>query len=96
MTLALVAQTLIHQFRKRLGEPYKSWDAVPLAQGGVFSGLEGEGRVHDDTILVTYYNAPNVPILRQHYEQLPAKLQAQGINPHVPWLYDFKLDFRFK
>jgi len=95
MTLALVAQTVIHQFRKRLGEPYQSWDAVHLAQG-VFSGLEGDVRVQDDTILVTYYNAPNVAILRQHYEHLPAKLQAQGINPHVPWLYDFKLDFRFK
>lgn len=95
MTLALVAQAVIHQFRKRLGDPFKSWDSVHLAQG-VFSGLEGDVRVQEDTILVTYYNAPNVAILRQHYEHLPAKLEAQGINPHVPWLYDYKLDFRFK
>jgi hypothetical protein len=27
---------------------------------------------------------------------LPNKLISQGINPKIPWLYDFKLDFRFK
>ena len=95
MTLALVAQAVIHQFRQRLGAPYQSWDAVHLAQG-VFSGLEGDVRVHEDTILVTYYNAPNAPLLRQHYEALPSKLEAEGIDPRIPWLYNFKLDFRFK
>ena len=23
-------------------------------------------------------------------------LEAEGVNPTIPWLYDFKLDFRFK
>lgn len=95
MTLALVAQAVSHQFRQRLGAPYHTWDAVHLAQA-VFSGLEGDVRVQEDTILVTYYNAPNVAVLRQHYEGLPEKLAAEGIDPRVPWLYDFKLDFRFK
>jgi hypothetical protein len=95
MTLALVAQALIHQFRQRLGPPYQSWDATHLAQS-VFSGLEGDVRVQDDTISVTYYNAPNADLLRHHYQNLPQKLQSQGIDPRVPWLYDFKLDFRFK
>ena len=95
MTLALVAQAVIHQFRQRIGAPYQSWDAVHLAQA-VFTGLEGDVRVQDDTILVTYYNAPNADILRQHYEGLPQKLAAEGVDPRVPWLYDFKLDFRFK
>lgn len=95
MTLALVAQAVIHQFRQRIGAPYQAWDAVHLAQA-VFSGLEGDIRVHEDTILVTYYNAPNAQLLRQHYEDLPQKLAADGVDPRVPWLYDFKLDFRFK
>jgi hypothetical protein len=95
MTLALVAQAVIHQFRQRLGMPYQSWDAVHLARS-IFSGLEGDVRVQEDTILVTYYNAPNAALLQQHYQGLPEKLQAQGINPRVPWLYNFKLDFRFK
>lgn len=95
MTLALVAQAVIHQFRRRIGAPYQSWDAVHLAQA-VFSGLEGDVRVQDDTILVTYYNAPNALFLRQHYEGLPQKLAAEGIDPRLPWLYDFMLDFRFK
>ena len=34
--------------------------------------------------------------LRQHYENLPAKLRAEGIDPRVPWLYGFELDFRFR
>ena len=95
MSLALVAQAVIHQLRQRLGPPYQSWDAAHLAQA-VFGGLEGDVRVHQDTILVTYYNAPEVATLREHYEHLPQKLQAEGVNPAVPWLYGFKLDFRFK
>ena len=95
MTMALMAQAVLHQFRQRLGAPYQSWDAVHLAQA-VFSGLEGDVRVQEDTILVTYYNAPNAELLRQHYEELPKKLEAEGVDPRVPWLYGFKLDFRFK
>lgn len=95
MTLALIAQTVIHQFRQRLGEPYSSWDASHMAKD-VFGGLEGDVRVEADTIVVTYYNAPNVEGLRKHYENLPEKLVQAGISPKVPWLYNFKLDFRFK
>ena len=95
MTLALVAQAVVHQFRQSLGAPFATWDAAHLAQD-VFCGLEGDVRVQDDTIVVTYYNAPNVEQLRQHYEHSPAKLLAQKINPKIPWLYNFKLDFQFK
>ena len=95
MTMALIAQAVLHQFRQRLGPPFDAWDAAHLAKD-VFGGLEGDVRVQDDTIVVTYYNAPNGEQLRQHYQDLPAKLTAQKINPKIPWLYDFKLDFRFK
>jgi Transposase DDE domain len=95
MTMALIAQTVIHQLRSHLGEPMAGWDASHLAQS-FFQGLDGDIRVTDDTIIVTYYNAPNVEQLRDHYENLPEKLLAQNVNPHIPWLYDFKLDFRFR
>jgi hypothetical protein len=95
MTLALVAQAIIHQFRQRLGDPYGAWDAQHLAKD-VFNGLDGDIRVSHDTILVTFYNAPNAEQLREHYEHLPAKLCKENINPRVPWLYNFQLDFRFK
>jgi len=45
---------------------------------------------------VTYYNAPNESQLREHYENLPHKLREENIDPRVPWLYGFKLDFRFR
>ena len=48
----------------------------------------------DDTITVTYYNAPQA--LRAHYENLPEKLAKEKVRPYVPWLYNFKLDFRFR
>lgn len=95
MTFALLAQALIHQLRVRLGAPYDQWDAEHMANS-FFTGLEGDVRVHDDTILVTYYNAPQAETLRLHYEHLPAKLRQEGIDPRIPWLYDFQLDFRFK
>jgi hypothetical protein len=95
MSMALLAQAAIHQLRCRLEEPYQHWDAKHLA-GALFRGLEGDIRVVGDTIVVTYYNAPNTPLLRQNYEGLPAKLKAENVDPHIPWLYDFQLDFRFK
>ena len=70
-------------------------DAAHLAKS-LFGGLDGDIRVTDDTILVTFYNAPKTEQLRHHYEHLPEKLAEEGVNPHIPWLYDFKLDFRFK
>ena len=68
----------------------------PERQSAATAGLDGDIRVHDDTIIVTYYNAPDADRLRQHYEGLPEKLRAEGVSPNLPWLYDFKLDFRFK
>jgi hypothetical protein len=95
MTTALIAQAVLHQLRRRLGEPCSEWDAGHLAKS-LLAGLEGDVRVHEDTIVVTYYNAPNVGQLRQHYEGLPDRLQGEHIDPHIPWLYGFKLDFHFR
>jgi hypothetical protein len=95
MSLALLAQTLIHQLRQRLGTPYRQWDSPHFARD-FFSGLDGDLRVVGDTILVTYYNAPQAHLWKQHFEGLPAQLEKQNVNPRIPWLYDFKLDFRFK
>jgi len=95
MTMALLAQAVIHQLRTRLGEPVRSWDANHLAKD-FFCRLDGDVRVDEDTIVVTYYNAPNESQLREHYENLPHKLREENIDPRVPWLYGFKLDFRFR
>jgi hypothetical protein len=95
MTMALLAQAALHQLRCRIGEPFSTWDAVHLADG-LLGGLEGDVRVKHDTIVVTYYNAPNVERIRRHYEGLPERLEGEHINPRIPWLYDFKLDFRFR
>ena len=78
-----------------IGLPAAQWDAQHLAKD-FFRALEGDIRVKGDTIIVTYYNAPNADRMRSHYENLPDKLAAEGIQPTLPWLYDYKLDFRFK
>ena len=49
-----------------------------------------------DTIVVTYYNAPDAEMLQRTYAELPAKLTAEGVDPRIPWLFNFKLDFRFR
>ena len=95
MTMALIAQALIHQLRQRLGAPFNLWDSLHFAQD-LFSGLEGDLRVHEDTVLVTYYNAPKADQWKKHFENLPQRLQKEGVDPRVPWLFNFKLDFRFK
>jgi len=95
MTMALIAQAVSYMMRQRLGSPIDQWDAPHLAKD-LFRGLEGDIRVHQDTIVVTYYNAPEANFMKMHYENLPKKLSSEGLNPAVPWLYNFKLDFRFK
>jgi hypothetical protein len=95
MTMSLFAQAVTFQLRQRLGEPESGWACATLADK-FLRGLEGDIRVEGDTIVVTYYNAPNISRLEQAYTRLPAKLSEEGINPRIPWLYDFKLDFRFR
>ncbi len=95
MTMALIAQAAIDRLRKRLSPPTASWDAEHLAKA-YFAGLEGDVRVDGNKIIVTYYNATDADKLREHYENLPAKLRAESIDPRVPWLYGFELDFRFR
>jgi hypothetical protein len=95
MMMALVAQAAIERLRKRLTPPTASWDTKHIARA-YFEGLEGDVRVAGNTIQVTYYNAPDADKLRAHYENLPAKLKAEKIDPRVPWLYDSELDFRFR
>jgi hypothetical protein len=95
MTMALLAQAVLHQLRCRLGQPFASWEAKHLAQE-VLQGLEGDVRVTADTIVVTYYNAPNADCLRRQYEGLPNRLRQENLNPAIPWLYHYQLDFRFR
>jgi len=95
LSLSLIAQAIVHQFRKKLPAPYNQWNAEHTAKS-IFSGLDGDIRVKDDTILVTLYNVPENLGLRKHYENLPEILKTEGVNPKVPWLYDYKVDFRFK
>lgn len=95
MSLALIAQAATCQLRQQLDESTAAWDAKHLADN-LLAGMEGDVRVRDGTIVVTYYNAPQADRLRARYEQMPARLEAEGIDPRVPWLYNLKLDFRFK
>lgn len=95
MSLALLAQAATYELRKKLPKPYRRWNSTHLADA-LFKKLDGDIRVKDDTIFVTCYNAPKELNLQNNYKDLPAKLIAEGINPKIPWLYDYKLDFRFK
>ena len=95
MTLALLAQAASYQFRQNLPKPYNRWNATHLSDA-VFRNLDGDIKVKDDTILITCYNAPDELKLNKHYQNLPIKLADEGVNPYIPWMYNFKLDFRFK
>ena len=95
MNMALFAQAAIYQFRQKIPEPFNRWDAVHMADA-IFRGLDGDIRVKDDTIVVTCYNTPTQYQLQNHYTDLPKRLEEHGVDPRIPWLYNFKLDFRFK
>jgi hypothetical protein len=95
MSMALVAQTVCAQLRKRLGDPFASWDARHFASA-IFQGTDGDIRVRDNTIVVTLYNPPHPELLKKQYENLPQILESENVDPRIPWLYNFKLDFRFR
>lgn len=94
-TLALIAQAALQQLRQRLPATCATWSTTQLARH-LFQGLDGDIRVQRDTIIVTYYNAPHADVLAKQYVGLPTRLEQCNIDPRLPWLYGFKLDFRFK
>ncbi len=95
LSLALLAQAATYQLRKNLPDGIRNYTSESLARK-FFQCIDGDIRVKNDTIIVTYYNAPITSTLKERYMNLPEKLAAEGINPRVPWLFDFKVDFRFK
>jgi hypothetical protein len=94
-SLALLAQAATHQLKNKLPKPYRQWTAKHFADQ-VLTNMEGDIRVKDDTIIVTYYHDHLNLGLQPFYQNLPSNLVKEGINPRIPWLLDFKLDFRFK
>lgn len=94
LALAMIAQAATYQLRKNLTSAYRSWNAEHLARE-ILGWADGDIRVEGDTIVVTFYGESS-HIDPSRYRNLPAILQAEGIDPHIPWLYNFKLDFRFK
>ena len=95
LSMALVAQAAIFELRKKLPSNINNWTAESMARK-FFNGIDGDLRVKDNTIIVTFYNAPEANTLKEHYINLPQKLESEGIDPRVPWLYNFTVDFRFK
>ena len=94
LAMAMLAQAATYELRKNLTHDYKTWDARHLSNE-ILAWNDGDVRVKDDTIIVTFYG-PSQYRKKEEYIDLPNKLLSQGINPKIPWLYDFKLDFRFK
>jgi hypothetical protein len=94
LALAMITQAAIYQFRKKLNHDYRKWDAEHLANE-VFAWSDGDIRANGDTIIITFYGKPK-HINPEDYINLPSRLKNQGVNPKVPWLYNYKIDFRFK
>ena len=94
-SLALIAQAATHELKKKLPKPYSQWTAQHLARH-VLTNMEGDLRVKGDTIIVTYYRDYRKLGIEKYYRNLNNRLQREGVNPKIPWLFDFKLDFRFK
>lgn len=94
-SLALLAQAAIYRLRKNLPQPNSRWSAAMLSEK-VLTNMEGDIRVKGDTIIITYYKDHETLGLRDKYHNISQQLANENISPKIPWLYDFKLDFRFK
>ena len=58
--------------------------------------MEGDVRVKDDKIIITYYRDHEALNLKSKYGNISERLVSEGVDPRIPWLYDYKLDFQFK
>lgn len=94
LALAMLAQAATYQLRQNLNDNYKKWDARHLANE-VLAWNDGDIKVKNDTIIVTFYGSSKY-LKKEQYINMPEILAKQGISPKIPWLYDFKLNFRFK
>lgn len=90
----MLAQAACFQLRKNLKNDYVKWDAQALARE-VLAYAEGDIKVKEDTIVVTFYRNTN-NISKEKYENLTDRWVKKKIDPKISWLYDFKLDLRFK
>lgn len=94
-SLALLAQAAAHQLKSRLPRPYRQWSAPTLAEK-VLTNMEGDIRVKDDKIIITYYKDHEPLGLRDSYSDISSRLEKEGVSPKIPWLFDYRLEFRFK
>ncbi|MCF8337465.1 MAG: hypothetical protein K9I74_05725 [Bacteroidales bacterium] len=94
LAFSMMAQAATYQLRNKLTTKYRNWNAGHLANE-ILAWTDGDVRVKDDTIIVTIYN-PHKHIDTSKYINISEVLAKEGVNPKIPWLYDFKLDFRFK
>jgi hypothetical protein len=94
-TLALLAQAALHKLRKNLPMPYENWTAAMLSEK-VFTNMEGDIRVKDDFIVITYYKDHEHLNLKDKYSNISCLLENENVSPKIPWLFDYKLLFRFK
>ncbi len=93
LAMAMLAQAATYELRKNLTDDYKKWNARHLANE-VLGWNDGDISVKGDTIVVSFYGSSEY-INKDEFINLPEKLIQNNINPRIPWLYDFKLDFRF-
>lgn len=94
-TIALIAQAATHQLKKKLPGEYNKWTAKTLAEK-VLTNIDGDIRVAHDKIIVTFYGDHKKLNLKQNYSEISKQLTQEGINPKIPWLLDYELEFRFK
>jgi len=94
LSMAMLAQAATYELRKNLTSDYRKWNARHLANE-VLAWNDGDVKVKDDTIIVTFYGSSDY-LKKDEFINLPAKLIQNNIDPHIPWLYNYKLDFRFK
>ena len=94
LAMAMIAQAAVYELRQNMIGDYIKWNAKHIANE-VLAWNDGDIRVKNDTIIVTFYGTSK-HLKKENYINLPDKLRQNGINPKIPWLYNFKLDFRFK
>lgn len=95
MSLALLAQAAVFQFKSRLPLEYQKVSESTIAEKYLRNAF-GDIKIKDDKVIVTFYNMASEVAENPFYNGLSENLAARGIDPRIPWLHGFKPEFRFK
>jgi hypothetical protein len=94
LSFRLVAYHVLDNFRNDLGTDY-AYKTPETIYREFINGVQGRIELKNDTIIVHVYNFKHAHAVASIMNNLEDKLLKANVDPHIPWLGNRRLAFRF-